>query len=60
MLEIMSKNRMTKIVDVILENSTMNNIDLQIEAFKILCSKAPSTVQFLEKSVEETDFCKKI
>ena len=51
---------MTKIVDVILENSTMNNIDLQIEDFKILCSKAPSTVNLLEKSVEETESCKKI
>ena len=48
---------MTKIVDMILENYTMTKIDLQIEAFKILCSKAPSTVQFLEKSVEETFFC---
>ena len=60
MLEIMSKNRMTKIVDAILDNSTTNNIDLQIEDFKILCSKAPGTVNLLEKSVEETEFCKKI
>ena len=60
MLEIMSKSRMTKIVDLILETSTMNNIDLQIEDFKILCSKAPGTVNLLEKSVEETEFCKKI
>ena len=60
MLEIMSKNRMTKIVDVILETSTMNNIDLQIEDFKILCSKVPGTVNLLEKSVIETEYCKKI
>ena len=60
MLDIMSNNRMTKIVDVFLQNQTMNSLDLQIEDFKILCSKAPSTVQLLENSMEETEHLKKI
>ena len=38
----------------------MNSLDLQIEDFKILCSKAPSTVQLLENSMEETEHLKSI
>ena len=51
---------MNKILDAILEGNTLNSMDLRREEFVYLYSTTPSTIKFLENSIEETIHTKKI
>ena len=59
-LENLANKRMIQIIDTILQNVTMNSLDLRRKVFVKLYATSPSVIKFLENSIDETNYTIKI